>query len=136
MGKPAMPRWRRTQAVVLDSRWASSGMSNLSSRVWLSIRSSTSVSRSKSNVAKPASLSSRATQRLRQLSRLLPLPWAKSTSPRGASGTLTSPFRTTPSASIVTLCRVAGSKAFLITVPLCPESSLRRLSCGTIKGKP
>ena len=45
------------------------------------------VSRSRSRVPSPASRSTRATRRLRGLSRLLPLPWAKATRPRGRAGT-------------------------------------------------
>lgn len=108
---------RSAHAVVLERRCASSGMSKRSSRVWLSTRSSSAVSRSKSSVAKPASFNSRATQRLRQLCRLLPLPCAKSTSPRAAAGTLRSPFRTTPSAAMATLVWTIDSKAFLLAAP-------------------
>ncbi|MCT4371084.1 hypothetical protein CLG85_012470 [Yangia mangrovi] len=49
------------------------------------------VSRSKSNVAKPRAINASATARLRGLSRLDPLPWAKMTSPRGSAGTERSP---------------------------------------------
>lgn len=44
---------------------------------------SASVSKSSKSVANPASTSVLATNRLRGLWRLLPLPWAKSTTPRG-----------------------------------------------------
>ena len=46
--------------------------------------SSSAVSRSNSSVPSPASFSTPATYRLRGLCRLLPLPWAKTTMPRGA----------------------------------------------------
>ena len=76
---------------------ASRTMSNRSSRVRRSTCSSWGVSRSRSKVAQPRSWRMPATRRFRGLWRLLPLPCAKSTTPRVfATGTARSPSSETP----------------------------------------
>ena len=72
--------------VACTRRWASRVMLNRCSRVWMSSASSSGVSKSKSNVPRPARLSVLATNWLRGLCRLLPLPCANSTSPSEFSG--------------------------------------------------
>jgi hypothetical protein len=54
-------------------------------QIW-SAAPSSGVSRSSKRLAKPMPCKPSATRRLRGLERLLPLPWAKSTIPRGCSG--------------------------------------------------
>ena len=72
-------------------------MSNTFARSW----ASGSVKRSNRSVAIPRARSAEATCRFRGLSRLLPLPWAKATTPAAPSGTMSSPGSTTePSAGI------------------------------------
>ena len=72
-------------------------------------RSSPPVSRSKSSVAKPVSLSASATCRLRGLSRLEPLPWAKTTRPAAGSGRRRSPATRTPGAGSISTERSSGA---------------------------
>ena len=57
------------------------------------LRSSSAPSRSKRSVPRPASLRTEATKRFRGLCRLLPLPWANTTIPLSASGTVNCPAR-------------------------------------------
>ena len=72
--------------------------------------SSSVVRRSKSSVAKPASLSASATWRLRGLSRLEPLPWAKITRPAAGSGSRRSPARRRPGASSISTGALGGRR--------------------------
>jgi putative phosphoribosyl transferase len=65
-------------------------------------RVSSSVSRSNSSVARPALCRLDATNRLRGLRRLEPLPCAKITSPRAAGGAWRSPVSSTPAAPMRT----------------------------------
>ena len=76
-------------------------MSKRSSAVRRSTASSAGVSRSRRSVARAAALSRSATARLRGLCRPLPLPWAKITSPRACSGTVSDPARLAFSISMV-----------------------------------
>src|SRR5205823_1177196 len=78
-------------------------MSNRRWAVRASIASSSGVSRSTSSVASVASLRTRATWRLRGLSRLLPLPCANSTTPRASSGRARLPSSVTPAAGTRTM---------------------------------
>ena len=71
-----------------------------------------------SRVANPAAWSCRATERLRGLCRLLPLPWANNTIPLAPSGTSRSPSRVTGPASTRT-CRSIALAVFCIAAPLC-----------------
>ena len=61
-------------------------MSNRKCLVTSSIFTSSGVSRSKSSVPSPCALSVAATARLRELVRLLPLPWTNTTMPVAAFG--------------------------------------------------
>src|SRR6185437_3796798 len=74
-------------------------------------RSSPGVSRSTSSVPRPAERNSPATNRLRGLSRLEPLPWAKSTTPRASGGTSWIASSSTP--------RPAGIATSM--APSCPQ---------------
>ena len=64
--------------------------------------SSPGVSRSNSRVASPVSCRAEATARLRGLCRLLPLPWAKTTTPAAPAGTERVPGRPRPPPSTTT----------------------------------
>src|SRR6218665_67372 len=86
-----------SQSVAPTSRRASKPMSKRRWRVQRSASSSSSISRSMSSVPSPTETSEWATKRLRELKRLLPLPWAKRTTPRAPSGRDRSPSSTTPS---------------------------------------
>src|SRR5207237_225444 len=77
-------------------------ISNRRRPVAASERSSSTVSRSISTVASPASRSERATNRLRGLCRLLPDPCAKRTTPRRPSGDSSAPSSTADPAAIPT----------------------------------
>src|SRR5256885_1633279 len=66
-------------------------MSNRKARVRSSSRSSAGVSRSKRSVPRPAACRATATCLLRELCRELPLPCAKTTTPRPPGGTTRSP---------------------------------------------
>lgn len=80
-----MPSGPVSQLSAPVRRRASRSMSNRCSAVTRSRRSSSSVSRSNSSVAKPACRSDDATSWLRGDSRLLPEPCAKITHPRGSA---------------------------------------------------
>jgi hypothetical protein len=80
-------------------------MSNTCARV----RASSGVSRSNSRVASPPAFSERATETLRGLSRLLPLPWANSTIPVAPGGTCNVPGSSRP--FTVTTTSSGGSSA-------------------------
>src|ERR1700682_1830688 len=80
MARPRGPAmWDRAQSVASTSRPASSSTSKRKCAVMRSRASSSGVRRSKSSVPMPASCRTRATNWLRGLWRLLPLPWAKRT---------------------------------------------------------
>jgi hypothetical protein len=106
----------RSQSVRPASRFASKPMSKRNWLVRTSTLSSSGVSRSASKVANPAALSARATWRLRGLKRLLPLPCANSTSPRGASGKLRSASSVaSPTGIRSARCLADGGTAFMVT---------------------
>ena len=71
-------------------------------------RASSSVSRSKRSVARPASFRTSATRALRGLERLLPLPCANTTIPSPSAGATSDPGSTAPSAGITTSRRISG----------------------------
>ncbi|MGW5692630.1 hypothetical protein ACWEWX_17115, partial [Streptomyces asiaticus] len=99
-GSPEVAGCPSSQFMAAPSRRPSSGMSKRSSAVIASTRSSASVSRSNSRVARSASCNTRATARLRGLCRELPLPWANATTPMGCSGRARSPTSMASSAAI------------------------------------
>ena len=77
-------------------------MSKRISWVTSSVSSSSAVSRSTKSVPKPCALIRCATKRFRGLCRLLPLPWAKITSPVVPTGSARSPDSTAPGKTIRT----------------------------------
>lgn len=79
--------------------------------------SSAGVSRSKSRVPRPARFMAAATARLRGLWRLLPEPWAKTTTAPAPGGTVRSPASASPPASTTTSAgrRSTGSCAACVS---------------------
>ncbi|MBM3862819.1 MAG: hypothetical protein FJ385_02540 [Verrucomicrobia bacterium] len=82
----------RTQRTTSARRSVSSGILKRNDADSGSAAASRGVSRSNSTVANPLRCNSSATRRLRGLSRPLPLPWAKTTTPRAPDGIATSAF--------------------------------------------
>src|SRR5439155_14976799 len=84
-------------------------MLNRSAAVYISSASSGCVSRSNSSVASPPSFKTRATNVLRGLWRLLPLPCANTTMPLAFSGILSVPSSLTPPVSMrISRCRMSA----------------------------
>src|SRR5207249_6523188 len=94
------------QRVASNSLPASSEMLNRCSRERRSVTSSAAVRRSKSSVAMPVWCNWRATNRLRGLYRLLPLPCANSTIPRGSEETERFPDSFAGPAGMATSCSI------------------------------
>ncbi len=101
----------RSQAVAARTLRPSRSMSKTLPRS----AASGDVSRSNSSVAQPWSTRARATATLRVLRRLLPLPWAKTTTPHAPPGTVSVPGRLT--APAVTTTSVSTAWAFMRAPP-------------------
>ena len=112
-------------------RRASRSISKRSARVRRSIASSLAVSRSIRRVARPAWRSTPATKRLRGLKRLLPLPWAKRTTPAASAGRLRVPASPTPAVG-TTRSRswTAAAVAFTSAPPLRAGASVPAQAAG------
>src|SRR5258706_5398645 len=101
MARPCEPApWDCAHCVAATRRAASIGMSKRRCAVTRSSRSSSGVSKSKSNVPIPAAFKTEATSRLRGLWRLLPLPCANSTKASPAPTVVRMPSRTQPGAAM------------------------------------
>jgi len=111
---PPLAAWPRSQLVIPSSRAASKAILNTCAR----LAASSSVSRSASSVPRPARFSVAATNWLRGLCLLLPLPWAKTTSPGARPGMTSDPGSRTPPASIA----VSAGSASPSRVPACAIS--------------
>src|SRR5581483_11017548 len=121
-GRACVSGSARSQSTAPVMRRPSRAISKRSSAVRSSISASCGVSRSKSSVPKPAAFSAAATWRLRGLRRLLPLPWAKATTPHAPSVSARSPSRRASPAETSTLC-AAYVLRFISTPP-----------CGSLAG--
>ncbi|MER0242410.1 hypothetical protein AAHZ94_10320 [Streptomyces sp. HSW2009] len=103
-------------------------MSKRSSPPARSARSSSALSRSMRTVARSARPRAAATARLRGLRRELPLPCAKTTTPRAPAGSARSPVRVVPSTSTVIVSLVvamAGSRSSVGSGSLCRTAPCR-----------
>ena len=105
----------RTQSIAARTRRPSIATSKRCSPVCSSASASGGVRRSSSNVPKPAASSVAATNRLRRLKRLLPLPWANTTSPAAMAGTRRSASSSMP---VPAGMRTARSMAGTVTTVL------------------
>src|ERR1700693_405401 len=99
MRRSRVSRFRTSQLVAPARRSARRPMSKRRCAVSRSTASSSAVRRSIRSVPSPRRTSSPATERLRGLTRLLPLPWAKSTMPVAPSGRTRLPSTVTPPAA-------------------------------------
>src|SRR5207302_3744957 len=107
-GRPAVVGSTDSHSVMATRRPARRPMSNRRWPVRRAACSSSGGSGWASRVARPASWRTAATSRLRGLWRLLPLPWAKATTPTGASGPARSASRTHAPAGIWTAALIRG----------------------------
>ncbi len=103
IGRPRLAPCAMTQSIALSTRVARKSISKTLARS----SASSSVSRSMSSVAKSASWRYLATAWLRGLHRPLPLPWANSTMPRAACGTVNRPRLCRSPTGITTSCTAA-----------------------------